>query len=134
MGAMDVTNLDRTLRTIIDATGLLVGLSWEKAFQAAEEAIILGFSVTRNHHVIGKLCMGLLIAAVVLPAWLNYLMPMASKHWTAHAAAMELEKTYAGSGASSGDIAMHIVTMANALNEDEFLAAIADALDIVQHM
>lgn len=80
----DNTSLEKALRTIIDGFGLLVGLAWDKAFDAADEAIVEGTHGLHEHVVIAKMAIAALLVLFVIPAWKWYIVPKACMHWTVH--------------------------------------------------
>merc|ERR1712113_1078306 len=55
------SGLHRGLRIIISALGLCVGLSWEKAFDMAHEAIAEGTPAIKHHPVIAKFAIAVLV-------------------------------------------------------------------------
>jgi len=66
-----------TIRVIILCLGLLVGIVWEKAFDAADEALLKYHEVTREHIVITKILMAAVIIGCLTPAWVQYIVPKA---------------------------------------------------------
>jgi len=67
------------IKTIIKALGLVVGLSWEKAFDLAAELIAENENFEESS-VTGKLIMlDLVILVIVAPAWGLYILPQAQK-------------------------------------------------------
>ena len=74
----DWSNWENVLRTLIQGFGLLVGLSWDKAFDVAEFGIVFGFENTLTKRpVISRIVLGLSLVAFVLPAWIWYVVPLA---------------------------------------------------------
>merc|ERR1719326_1237673 len=65
----DANSLERALRTIIDSFGLLVGLCWEKATDAAIETIIEGDDTLSHHIVISKILAAVIVVVIMYPAW-----------------------------------------------------------------
>jgi len=85
MGLKQVENAEvgSGLRGVIVAIGLLVALSWDKAFDAAMETVVEGMSMASeqgglgSHEVVYKCALGLMMLAFVLPAWYWYIVPQA---------------------------------------------------------
>ncbi|CAE8689740.1 unnamed protein product [Polarella glacialis] len=112
----------KVLRMIIAALGLLVGLSWEKAFDMCHEAIIEGTPILEHHKVISKTFMAFSIAAIVIPAWLKYLVPMAKKQVEHHEAVMNLEKEQMKNPKAHAGLDVmekNVVLMFNSLEPDQ---------------
>eukprot|EP00928_Gymnodinium_smaydae_P013786 TRINITY_DN15000_c0_g2_i1.p1 TRINITY_DN15000_c0_g2~~TRINITY_DN15000_c0_g2_i1.p1 ORF type:complete len:565 (-),score=163.82 TRINITY_DN15000_c0_g2_i1:141-1835(-) len=71
---------ERALRNIINGFGLLVGLSWDKAFDVGELGIVYGFEDTlAKRPVISRFVLCFALVAIVLPAWIWYIVPLAQK-------------------------------------------------------
>jgi hypothetical protein len=85
-------NLERVFRTVIDAYGLLVGLCWEKAADAAIEVIIEGNSLFRSHVVISKVVFAFAMMVYMYHAWKKYIVPSAEKSAQEHKLDIELER------------------------------------------
>jgi len=77
VGIIDWRSWEKAVRTIINGFGLLVGLSWDKAFDVAELGVVHGFSVLARRPVISRIVLGLVLVAFVLPAWIWYIVPWA---------------------------------------------------------
>ncbi|CAE7531944.1 unnamed protein product [Symbiodinium sp. CCMP2592] len=73
MNAHDA-EVDCALRTIITALGMLVGISWERCFDAAV-AGVAEKHVGRLPPPVMNLLLAILLAAMVLPAWKWYIHP-----------------------------------------------------------
>jgi len=91
----DGSMIEKGLRTTITAMGLLVGLSWEKAFDMAHEAIIEG-SPLHTHMVIAKAVIALCTLVVVIPAWQKYLVPHSKRSLKDVEALVQLEEVHFG--------------------------------------
>lgn len=81
---------EHSLRKIIEALGLAVGLSWERAFHAAEETLIDGIPVAHAHVVVSKALFATILLMVVFPAWLWYIIPKARLTEEDHQTIMDL--------------------------------------------
>jgi len=93
--------LAKVLRVIILSFGLLVALSWDKAFDAAEETIVHGIG---SHFVISKVFLACALVIFVTPAWMWYIVPKAQKSEEQHAHDVANELTDDGANESdSGD-------------------------------
>jgi hypothetical protein len=109
----DVSNLEKALRTIIDSFGLLVGLCWEKATDAAIETIIEGNPTFENHKVISKISAAIIVTVVMFPAWIYYVIPPAEMTVKEHENAMELanlqeQKTEGDEGTKREELVMSV--------------------------
>lgn len=100
---LDTSHLEKALRAVIASFGLLVGLSWEKAFDAAGEAIIEGVPFTASQPVVAKVVMALILVIMVLPGWQAFIVPMAQKRWQEHEALMAMESCQKCAGAELAD-------------------------------
>lgn len=69
-----VTVNARALRSLSDALGLLLGLSWEAAFDQAVESAHEEF---HSNALVLKIVMGFCMCVVVTPAWQLYILPAA---------------------------------------------------------
>jgi len=77
------TAVELTLRTLINGFGVLVGLSWEKAFNSSLITIVTGFA--DEHHRVLPICtLSLALVAFVLPAWRKFIVPKALKTEAEH--------------------------------------------------
>lgn len=65
--------IDKAVRGVIKSIAVLIGFSWEKAFDFAVEGLTK--EVTIIEHSITKLILASLLAAVVVPAWRWYILP-----------------------------------------------------------
>mmetsp|Transcript_36643 Transcript_36643/g.103354 ORF Transcript_36643/g.103354 Transcript_36643/m.103354 type:complete len:582 (-) Transcript_36643:84-1829(-) len=67
------SDVDQALRAIVQAYGILIGFSWEKAFDVAVEECteFLDFM----NAAVAKLMLALILAAVVIPAWRLHILP-----------------------------------------------------------
>lgn len=72
-------NLEKAIRSIISSFALAVGLAWEHAFHAATHTIIGSVPVPffRTYTLTTKTGVAMLSFALMLPAWLKYLVPKA---------------------------------------------------------
>lgn len=70
----------KMLRYIILSLGVLVGFAWEKAFDIAMEDIAHSGSLLGMQPGITTQLIGVLLCAVVLPAWYMYILPKAIEH------------------------------------------------------
>jgi len=84
-------SLERILRTIIDALGLLVGLCWEKATDAAMEVLIEGSSLSQ-HVVLSKVGFAAVMMAFMYHAWKKYIVPKAQKSEEEHDVDIKVER------------------------------------------
>merc|ERR1712139_373133 len=73
----DKTHTERALRTVIGAVGFLVGICWERSFEASDETIVESTKMIGYHPVVAKVAIAAVLVIVVFPAWLNYLVPYA---------------------------------------------------------
>mmetsp|Transcript_91615 Transcript_91615/g.163057 ORF Transcript_91615/g.163057 Transcript_91615/m.163057 type:complete len:614 (-) Transcript_91615:36-1877(-) len=80
------------LRAIIDGLAMVVGISWDKAFETAHESIASGIPFMEKHQVIGTGLTAVGLIAFVLPAWFWYIAPKAWKKVEEHAEDIENEK------------------------------------------
>jgi len=77
--ALDLQNLEKALRMLIDGFALAVGLAWEKAFHAALETVVDTVEVSKHHQVISRFAMAFLSSLLMLPIWLKFIVPMARR-------------------------------------------------------
>merc|ERR1740123_1767109 len=72
---LDVTGdaIDLAVRAVIKAIAVLIGFSWEKAFDFAVEDVAKELSFL--DHSITKLLLAVLLALTVVPAWRWYILP-----------------------------------------------------------
>lgn len=98
-------SLERILRALIDAYGLLVGLVWEKATDAAMEVIVEGNTELSNHRVISKVVSAIIMMVFLWTAWVKYIVPKAQKSWKGHQVDIELEWLLRRSLAEKGTLA-----------------------------
>lgn len=121
-----LSNLNQSLRTVIHALGLVVGLSWEKAFDMAHEAIIEG-SPLEDHRVIAKGAMALGTFVFVIPAWQRYLLPMAKKQPMEIEALMEFDNFQPGQEKdplTRSALSIHLLKVASLLEDHELRVAL----------
>jgi hypothetical protein len=89
----DITdNVERVFRTVIDAFGLLVGLCWEKATDAAMETVVLGTCEFAEHPVLTKVLIAVVMLVCVFTAWIKYIVPKAQKTHEEHKIDLRLER------------------------------------------
>eukprot|EP00747_Dinoflagellata_sp_TGD_P132200 gnl/TRDRNA2_/TRDRNA2_175058_c1_seq1.p1 gnl/TRDRNA2_/TRDRNA2_175058_c1~~gnl/TRDRNA2_/TRDRNA2_175058_c1_seq1.p1 ORF type:complete len:515 (+),score=77.50 gnl/TRDRNA2_/TRDRNA2_175058_c1_seq1:110-1654(+) len=69
--------VDKGVRQVISAFGILVGFAWERCFDKAIEHLASVFSETARHLVVFLLAMS--CAIIVVPAWRLYILPMVLK-------------------------------------------------------
>jgi len=125
---LSLSNLERAVRTLINGMGLLVGMCWEKAFDSSNQTIIHHAEIMREHVVLAETLMALLTLLLVLPAWLRFIAPSASKHWREHMQMMEMEQMHAA--LLNGSEAMaHFISISKTLSDDELAVALGDLLD-----
>jgi len=68
-------SVDKVIKSVINSVGILVGFSWEQAFDGGVEVIAeLSESRGRWYPVLSTLLLGGLIAAVIIPAWRRYIL------------------------------------------------------------
>jgi len=125
---LNLSNLERAVRTLINGMGLLVGMCWEKAFDSSNETIIHGAEVMRGHVIRGEVLMALGTMLLVLPAWVWFIAPSASKHWREHMQIMEIENIQAQRVAGT-QVMAHFLSIAKTLNDDELAVALGDLLE-----
>lgn len=89
--AFNKSNHERALRTIMGAFSFLTGLSWEKAFDSANDCVIEGVPLFRNHRVLSKITFSVCLVLLVFPAWLMYIVPKAMQSWRAYAKIIQRE-------------------------------------------
>lgn len=78
MSLRDWESWEAVLRRLITGLGLLVGLSWDKAFDVAELGIVYGFENSfARRPVISRVALALGLVAFILPAWVWYIVPYA---------------------------------------------------------
>lgn len=80
------------IRKIVESCGILVGLAWDSAFEAAEESIIEGTHWTHAHQVVSK---GLLAAVLILfvgKVWKSYIVPKAMMEVEEHESVLEAQR------------------------------------------
>eukprot|EP00928_Gymnodinium_smaydae_P029437 TRINITY_DN22176_c0_g1_i1.p1 TRINITY_DN22176_c0_g1~~TRINITY_DN22176_c0_g1_i1.p1 ORF type:complete len:562 (-),score=112.76 TRINITY_DN22176_c0_g1_i1:121-1806(-) len=66
---------DRAIGIVISSLAILVGFSWEQSFDAGVEVIAeLSSSLGSMAHVSVKLCIAILVAVVMIPAWRNFIL------------------------------------------------------------
>lgn len=121
-----LSSLHQSLRTVIHALGLVVGLSWEKAFDMAHEAIIEG-SPLEDHRVIAKGAMALGTFVFVIPAWQRYLVPMAKRQPMEIEALMEFDNVQPGQGKDAlacSALSIHLLKVASLLEDHELRVAL----------
>merc|ERR1712118_575262 len=66
-------NVAKLFRTVIECLGLLVGLCWEKAADAAIEIIVEGDEFLHQHVVISKVSFATIMMVFMLTAWVRYI-------------------------------------------------------------
>merc|ERR1711972_163039 len=64
-------DFDKAIRAVVQALGILIGFSWEKAFDTAVEEVV--DEVSFLPPPIPKLALALILAAAVIPAWKWYI-------------------------------------------------------------
>jgi len=73
-------NTEKALRTVIAGLGIVIGLSWEIAFNVAEETIALQMNVFKKHPVLMKNGVAMALVAFILPGWMKFIAPMSLMH------------------------------------------------------
>merc|ERR1719160_72482 len=67
---------EKALRHLMDALGLLMGLTWEAAFDQAAETTEERFAADNlRKRIVLKICVAVGLCTVVLPAWRWYILP-----------------------------------------------------------
>lgn len=130
----DVSNIERAIRTVIDSFGLLVGLCWEKATDAAIETIIEGHHTLHHHMVISKICAAVVVLLFMFPAWLYIIIPSAEMTAEEHESQMELTRIQAGSDKSQHE--MFVMQLCRGLDDqkvDELFKFIQKQRDPTEH-
>merc|ERR1712151_725072 len=87
---LQVSNLEKAIRSIINSFALAVGLSWEKAFHAALETVIKSNPIMDKHYVISQVLLAFGNCVLIMPVWLSFIVPMAKKTWQDHQKLMDL--------------------------------------------
>merc|ERR1719281_844700 len=64
--------IDKVIKQIITANGLLVGFSWEQSFDASVSAIASRSASPEAT----KFCLACFCGLLVLPAWVKFMLPM----------------------------------------------------------
>jgi hypothetical protein len=81
----DKTHTEMALRTLIGATGFLVGICWDRCFETSDENIVESSKIIGQHPVLAKVVIAFVLVIVVFPAWMTYLVPYAqlteAEHW-----------------------------------------------------
>jgi len=74
------------LRITLNSLGFLVALSWDKAFDSAEETVVhfVWHVLHFEHVVIVKVTLAFLLAGFVVPAWMKFIMPVCMKDRDTH--------------------------------------------------
>lgn len=98
----------KALRTLMTSLGLLLGLAWEAAFDQSVEGIEEKFAPhDKTRKICLKLAMTFGLCIVVLPAWRNYILPMALLGAGRGSAKSGLEESVAESLAGDSSAARH---------------------------
>lgn len=74
----DDIEVDGAIRTVISALGMLVGISWERCFDAAVGGVTTSAMRTPGRHLpvpVMNLLLAVVLALMVLPAWKWYILP-----------------------------------------------------------
>eukprot|EP00927_Polykrikos_kofoidii_P016904 TRINITY_DN17676_c0_g1_i1.p1 TRINITY_DN17676_c0_g1~~TRINITY_DN17676_c0_g1_i1.p1 ORF type:complete len:700 (+),score=118.44 TRINITY_DN17676_c0_g1_i1:144-2243(+) len=87
----DQRQWEKAIRTIIAGFGLLVGLSWDKAFDVADITIVEGMPLLSKNPVSSRILIAIALVCFVLPAWLKFIVPMAVKDEAELKECIELE-------------------------------------------
>jgi len=96
----DDTVTDISAQTIISGFSVLVGITWDLAFESAEELVVSPGEATfplleglmEDHPVIAKCTLAFMLCGAVLPPWVLYIVPNARKLWRHHLADILLEQ------------------------------------------
>eukprot|EP00403_Amphidinium_massartii_P048044 CAMPEP_0178468552 /NCGR_PEP_ID=MMETSP0689_2-20121128/52976_1 /TAXON_ID=160604 /ORGANISM="Amphidinium massartii, Strain CS-259" /LENGTH=727 /DNA_ID=CAMNT_0020095607 /DNA_START=8 /DNA_END=2191 /DNA_ORIENTATION=- len=82
------------LRKIIDSFGLLIGLCWERAADAAIEVIVEDAEALRERPVMAKTMAAVIVSVMIFPAWIKYIVPVAKKTSLEHSLSLALERIH----------------------------------------
>mmetsp|Transcript_100358 Transcript_100358/g.259617 ORF Transcript_100358/g.259617 Transcript_100358/m.259617 type:complete len:573 (-) Transcript_100358:104-1822(-) len=88
---LDSTNVEKAIRSIIDAMSLAVGLAWERAFHVAIATFITTHTLLREHRLLAELGMAVANCFLMMPVWLKFIVPMARKTEAEHMELMRLD-------------------------------------------
>jgi len=93
----DDTPMEQAVQIIVNGFSVLIGLVWDLAFEAAEEAIVAPVRpedvegpfqdvqlVFGDHPVFAKCFLACILTSVVLPGWVWHIVPSAKKPWRHH--------------------------------------------------
>jgi hypothetical protein len=128
----DVTIFERALRSVIQSFGLLVGLCWERATDAAIDTIIEGNGLLNRHHVWSKILAAALVLVVMGRAWLKYILPFAEMSAEEHEMAMALETHTGGEKLGNSTREAFVMKAVKGLKKEEldaFLQTMQKLLD-----
>lgn len=115
--------VEKTLRKWIEAFGLLVGLSWEKACHGGVDTIIESTPLFADHVVWSRLGFAMVLAAIVLPAWMWHIMPMSNKSVEDHQSSINLARIHRLH--REGKLAAYLEDTNNAEEKNEFYNTIS---------
>jgi len=83
---------EQAVRIVITGLGLMVGISWERAFEAAYDAVVKGKHTPLHlHPVVSKFVICLVSVVIVGRAWYYYIIPLARKDRWEHQKVIETE-------------------------------------------
>jgi len=130
---------EHALRTLVQALGILVGFSWEQAFDSAVDETA---QVARNP-AIAKLALSIVLVIIVFPAWRFYILPTVNKleeeHEKKHHAEYKKSGTFMGLEEEAkhekkgGDVAVSINAELDELRKDLWISTIERDLAIIHH-
>jgi len=89
-----VQRIVAAVRKVIDGFGLLVGLCWERATDAAIEAIVDDVDALKERPVLAKGFAAIIVTAMIFPAWIWYIVPVAKKTGLEHSLSLALERIH----------------------------------------
>jgi len=75
---------EKTVRVLVSGLGVGVGLSWELAFNVAEDTAAGNLRDFQMHPVLTKLSIALVASGLAMPTWMRFIAPMAQMHQNWH--------------------------------------------------
>lgn len=82
--AISPSSQQRALRSIMTAFAFLTGISWERAFDAAQGALVAGSAELAEHPTFARIALAVLLSVLVLPAWMQHIAPQAMRSHKYH--------------------------------------------------
>lgn len=131
--SMDASNLEKAIRTIIQAFGLLVGLCWEKATDAAIITIIDDCKTLHDHPTLARVAAALIVILIMFPAWVKYIMPEANKHWTEHQTVIRMEEMHRGSR-QEADSSLLVLELCSRMRDEDIFQSFHTLLEERPHL